>query len=111
MPNKTASIISGLLTAIILILLAVLSILIQMVALNGVRERQGFNAMSISLICQSVSLGLAVILARWLSNLLMVKFNLNTFLAVIIAVIVAAGLGGLISFLSIIVAIPVAGIR
>jgi hypothetical protein len=40
----------------------------------------------------------------------MVKFNWNTFLAVVIAVIVAAGLGGLISFLSIIVAIPLAGI-
>ena len=111
MPNKTASILAGLLTAIILILLAILSILMQIVVLNGVSERQGFNAMGISLICQGVSLGLAVILARWLSNLLMIKFNLNSLLAVLIAVIVAAGLGGLISFLSIIVAIPLAGIR
>ena len=111
MPTKTASIIAGLLTAIILILLAILSILMQIVVLNGVSERQGFNSMTISLICQGVSLGLAVILARWVSNLLMTKFNLNSFLAVLIAVIVAAGLGGLISFLSIIVAIPLAGIR
>jgi len=111
MPNKTASIISGLLTFLILILLAVLSIFIQMVALNGASENQGFNAMSISLICQGVGLSLAVILARRLTSLLMVKFNLNTVLAVVIAVIVAAGLGGLISFLSIIVALPLAGIR
>ena len=82
-----------------------------MLALNGVRERQGFNAMSISLICQSVGLILAILIARWLSNLLIVKFNLNVFLAVLTAVIIAAGLGGLISFLSMIVAIPLAGIR
>lgn len=110
MPNKTASIISGVLTFIILILLAILSVFIQLLALNGVSENRGFSAMSISLACQGVGLILAVILARWLSNLLMVKFNWNTFLAVVIAVIVAAGLGGLISFLSIIVAIPLAGI-
>ena len=111
MPNKTASILAGLLTAVILFLLAILSIFIQMLAFNGVSENQGFSAMSISLVCQGVSLGLAVILARWLSNLLMIKFHLNSFLAVLIAVIGAAGLGGLISFLSIIVAIPLAGIR
>ena len=111
MPNKTASLISGVLTFIILILLAILSVFIQMLALNGVSENQGFNAMSISLICQSVGLILSILIARWLSNLLIVKFNLNVFLAVLIAVIIAAGLGGLISFLSIIVAIPLAGIR
>ena len=111
MPNKTASLISGVLTFIILILLAILSVFIQMVAFNGASENQGFNAMSISLVCQGAGLILAIIFARWLTNLFIVKFNLNTFLAVIIAVIVAAGLGGLISFLSIIVAIPLAGIE
>jgi hypothetical protein len=109
-PNRTASILSGLLTAVILILLAILSVFMQMVMLNGVSEPQGLSGMSISLLCQGISLSLAVIFSRWLSNLLMVKFNLNALLAVLIAVIVSTGLGGLISFLSIIVAIPLAEI-
>lgn len=111
MPNKVPSIISGLLTFIILIVFAVLSVFTQMVMLNGVSESQGFNAMSISLICQSVGLLLAVILARWLTNLLIAKFNWNKVPAVVIAVVVATGFGVLLAFLSVIIAIPLAGIR
>jgi hypothetical protein len=75
MPDKIPALIAGLSTFVILILLAVLTVFIQMVALNGANERQGFNAMGISLVCQSVGLLLAVILARWLVNLLIAKFN------------------------------------
>ena len=111
MPAKIPSIIAGLLTFFILIVVAVMLIFGQLLILNGVSESQGFNAVSIALICQSVGLLLAVILARWAPNFLITKFNLNKFLAVLIAVIVATGLGGVISFLSIIVAIPLAGIK
>jgi len=41
MPSKTPAIISALLTVLLLIFLAVLSLLFQMVALNGTSERQG----------------------------------------------------------------------
>ena len=43
MPNQTASILSGFLTLLILIILAISSIFMQMVVLNGVSENQGFN--------------------------------------------------------------------
>ena len=111
MPNKTASLISGVYTFSILILLAILTVFIQLLVLNGVSENQGFNAMSISLVCQGVGLIFAILLARWLPNLLIEKFNLNAFLAITLAVLVAAGLGGLLSLLSIIAAIPLAGIQ
>jgi hypothetical protein len=111
MPDKIPALIAGLSTFVILILLAVLTVFIQMVALNGASERQGFNAMSISLVCQSVGLLLVVILARWLVNLLIAKFNWNKVLAVVIAVIAGTTLGGVTAFLSLIVSIPLAGIR
>jgi len=111
MPNKTASIISGLLTFIILIVLAVISVFVQMLALNGASESRGFNAMSISLICQSVGLLLAVILARWLPNLLITKFNWNKILAVIIGVFAGTLFGAIIALFATIISIPIAGIR
>ena len=111
MSNKTASTIAGLCTFFILILVAVLSVFGQMLVLNGASEAQGFNAVSISLICQSVGLLLSVILARWLTNLLIAKFNWNNILAILVAVFAATALGGITSFLSIIIAIPAAGIR
>jgi len=79
--------------------------------LNGVSESQGFNAMSISLICQSVGLFPAIILARWLPNFLITKFNWNKILAVVIAVLAATLLGGLSSVVSVIISILLAGIR
>ncbi len=111
MSNKTPARISGLSTFFILIGVAVLSVFTQMLVLNGVSESQGFNAMSISLICQSVGLFPAVILARWLTNLLITKFNWNNILAILVAVIAGTTLGGITSFLSIIISIAVSGIR
>lgn len=111
MSNKTPSIVSVIVTVIALFLTGIVITFGQLIALNGASESQAFNAMSISLICQSVGLLLAVILASWLTNLLIVKISWNKALAVFVAVIVATGFGGLISFLSVIVAIPLAGIR
>lgn len=111
MPNKIPALLAGLATFFILISFAVLSVFIQMIALNGATGDQGFNAISISLICQSVGLLLAVILARWLVNLLITKFNWNKVLAVIVAVFAGTLLGGVNAFLAIIISIPLAGIR
>jgi hypothetical protein len=110
MTNRTPAIISAVLTIVLLILFAVLSVFMQMIALNGVSERQGATAMGISLVCQGVGLILAAIVAAWISNLVITKFNWNKVLAVIVAVIAGVLFGGVISFVSLIVSIPLAGI-
>ena len=110
MTNKTPAIISAALTIVLLILFAVLSVLMQMIALNGVSERQGTIAMGISLVCQGVGLILVGLFAGWLTNLVITKFNWNTVLAILIAVIAGVLLGGAISFVSFVISIPLAGI-
>jgi hypothetical protein len=110
MPNKKPAIISSILTIIVLIIFAVLSVFTQMIALNGVSESQGITAMGISLVCQGVGVILAGVFAGWLSRLVITKFNWNKVLAVIVAVITGVLLGGIISLLSTIISIPLAGI-
>ena len=111
MPNKAPAIISSILTIILLIIFAVLSVFTQMIALNGVSESQGTTAMGLSLICQGVGVILVGIFAGWMTNLVINKFNWNKVLAVIVAVIVGSISGGAISFVSFIISIPLAGIR
>ena len=111
MPNKTPSLISAILTILLLVVFAVLSIFTQMIALNGASERQGLTAMGISLVCQGAGAILAAAFAWRLTSLMIVKFNWNKILAVVVAVTGGTLLGGLISFISIIVAIPMAGVR
>ena len=111
MSNKAPAVISTLLTIIFLVILAIASVLLEMLALNGASERQGTLAMGISLACQGVSLVLIEILTRWLTNLLITRFSWNKIVAVIVTVISGVLLGSVISFLSLIISIPVAGIR
>jgi hypothetical protein len=111
MTTKTPAIISAVLTVILLIIFAVLSVFMQMIALNGVSERQGTITMSISLVCQGIGVILVGLLAGWLTNVIISKFNWNKIRAVIVAVIVGVLLGGTISFVSFIISIPLAGIR
>ena len=111
MHNKTPAIISSVLTIILLVLFAVLSVFTQMIALNSVSESQGTTAMGISLVCQGVGVILIGALAGWLTNLVITKFDWNKILAVIVSVIVGVLIGGTISFVSTIISIPLAGIR
>ena len=111
MTGKKPAIISAILTIVLLILFAVLSVFTQMIALNGVSESQGMTAMGISLVCQGVGLILAGIFAGWISNLVVTKFNWNKVLSVIVPVILGVLLGGTISLVSTIISIPLAGIR
>ena len=111
MPNKSPALISSILTIVLLIIFAVLSVFTQMVALNGVSESQGMTAMGISLVCQGIGVILVGVLAGWLTNLAINKFNWNKVLAVIVAVIVGTLIGAGISVFSTIIAIPLAGIR
>ena len=110
MSNKKPAIISAVLTVILIIIFGVLSVLTQMLVLNGVNERQGMTAMGVSLVCQGAGAILAAAFAAWLTNLVIIKFNWNNILAVVIAVIAGTLLGALISFLSIIISIPLAGV-
>ena len=110
MPNKSPATISAILTVLILVLLSILFLLLQMLALNGASERQGLTAMGISLGCQSLVIIVLATLAARATTFLTTKVEWNNILAVIITVLVAATIGGVISFLASIVAIPVAGI-
>lgn len=111
MPNKTPALASAILTIILLIIFGVLSVFTQILVLNGVSESQGITAMGVSLVCQGAGAILAAVFAAWLTNLAITKFNWNNILAVVIAVIAGTLLGGVISFLSIIISIPLAGVR
>lgn len=111
MSTKTPATVSAVLTVLILLFLAVLSVLLQMVALNGASERQGFTAMGVSLACQGIVILVLAILAARATRFLIAKVDWNSILAVVVTVVVAATIGGVMSFLSSIIAIPIAGIR
>ena len=111
MPGKKPSIIAALITFLILIVLGIVFVFGEIVLLNGASESEGFKALSISVICQSVSLLISVILTRWLAKITIMKFNWNNVLAVVTATTAGVLLGGGISFLSIIISILMAGIR
>ena len=111
MTIKRPATIAAVSTVILLVLLAVLFLLLQMLALNGTGERQGVTAMGIALACQGAVMLLAAMFARWLTDFLITKADWNHVMAVVSAVLVSASLGGAISFLAMILSIPVAGIR
>jgi hypothetical protein len=111
MPSKTPATIAVILTVILLILLAILSVLIQMLAFNGASQSQGGMAMGISLGCQGVTLILAAIFARWMTNLLISKFNWNKVLSVALSVMAGTFIGAVISFASIFISALLAGIN
>ncbi|RJP47549.1 MAG: hypothetical protein C4583_16460 [Anaerolineaceae bacterium] len=112
MPNKTPITVSVILTVILLILVAIVSMFGQVVLLNGViSDSQATTALGIGIGCNGVTIILAGIFSRWLAKLLLVKFNWNQFLAVAVTVILGTGLGAVLSFLSIIVGTLAAGIK
>lgn len=111
MPTKTASLVSVILSVLLLVIFAVLTLFFEMVLLNGASERQGLTAMGITLLCQAAGAVVIGALAWKSTSLLITRFNLNSVLAVVIAVILAVLAGGVFSFLALIVSIPLAGIR
>ena len=110
MPKKRPAAVSAILTVVVLVLLAIISLLLQMVALNGAGERQGVTAIGISLACQGIVVIVLAILAARVTDFLIKRVNWNSILAVAVTVFVAATIGGVLSFLSSILAIPMAGI-
>jgi hypothetical protein len=111
MSNRSPATISAILTVVILILLAIVFLLLQMVTLNGVSERQGLTAMGVSLGCQSLVIILLAALAARATTFLVTKAEWNSLLAVAVTVLGASVMGGVIAFLSSFISIVVAGIR
>ena len=111
MSTKSPATISALLTVLVLIFLAIVFVLLQMVALNGTSERQGLTAMGLSLGCQSLAVILLAALSARATSFLITRVEWNSILAVVVTVLVATTIGGAISFLVSIIAIPIAGIR
>jgi hypothetical protein len=111
MSTKMPAMIAAGLTVLLLIIFAVLALGFEMVALNGASERQGLTAMSLSIVCHSAGAILLGILA-WRSTTFMIsKLKLNPILAVLFTAMLGFLAAGAVSFLSVMIAIPLAGIR
>lgn len=111
MLNKSPPAISAALTVLLLVLLAIVLVLLQMVVLNGASERQGLTAMGVMLGCQSLVVILFATVAARVTTFLISKGGWDSIPAIIMAVIVTTIIGGATSFLSMIVSIPVVGLR
>ena len=111
MSNKRPVIISVVLTVLVLLFLAILSVVLQLVATNGAHQGQGLTAVGISLACQGIVIILLGIFAARSTNFLITKVQWDSILAVVTIVLLATTMGGVISFLSSVIAIPLAGIR
>jgi hypothetical protein len=111
MSNKSPATISAVLTVLVLIVTGTIFLLLQMVALNGAGERQGLTAMGISLACQSLVIIVLAASAARVTDFLITRVDWNSILAVVVTVILATMIGGMLSLLSMIISIPVAGIR
>lgn len=111
MSNRTPAILATTITIGLLIVTAILSILLEMLALNGVSESQGVTAMGTSLICQGVGAILAGGLAFALTNLFVNKLNWNKILSVVLAVVAGTVLGVGLAFASSLFSMIVAGVR
>lgn len=110
MSSRTPATLAVILTVLLLVLLAGASVLVQMIALNGVSESQGLTAMGISLGCQAATTLLAAIAAARLTDLSIRKLQWSPALAVGAAVLAGLLLGAAGLFISLLVALPLAGI-
>lgn len=111
MSAKMPAMIAAGLTVLLLVLFAVLALGFEMVALNGASERQGLTAMSLSIVCHSAGAILLGVLAWRSTNLMIAKLKLNPLLAVLFTAMLGFLAAGAVSFLSVMISIPLAGIR
>jgi hypothetical protein len=111
MSTRTASILSTILGILLLLIFAVLTVIFELIALNGVSESQGMRAIGISLACLGAGAILLGILAWKATNFLIMRFDLNPILAITLTVGLAMLVGGTLSILSIFVSLPLAGVQ
>jgi len=99
---------SAALTVVLLILAGLVILFAEILALNGFSERQGTAALAGSLVCQGTGIILAAVLAARLSGWLVVKFNWNKALSVMVAVLAGTMLGGAFAVISILLLFAIA---
>jgi len=110
MSNKRPSLISGILTIVLLTLIGLVLLFVELIALNGFSTREGMIALGTAFTCQTVTIILAGVFAGWLTRLVITKFNWNSILVVVMAVVAGTFLGGVISFLAVIFSIMLVGV-
>ena len=108
--SKTSAIIAAALTVLLLTAAAILSILAQVLALNGASESQGTIALGTSLACQGMSILLCGALTMTLTRSLVEHLGWNKALAAAAAVAAGTALGLGLAFISILAGIASAGI-
>ena len=111
MSIRTASILAVILSMLMLVIIAVLTVIIEILVLNGASESQGMQAIGISLACLGAGAILIGVLAWKATAFLIQKFDLNPVLAVVLTLASLLLVGGTISILSIFISIPLAGIQ
>jgi hypothetical protein len=111
MSNRNPTLLSGILTVLILFMIAILAMLIQIIALNGVMDKRALVAMSILLVGQGIVLFLGWKFSGWACRSLITKFNFSGVAAVALTVLATSGLGAITSFVLIVCSILLAGIR
>ena len=109
MPNRTPAILATTITIALLAITAILSILVEMLALNGASESQGTTALGLSLVCQGTGILLSGGLAMMLTRLFVERFNWSRVLAVALAVVAGTLLGLGLSLVSLFVGMLAAG--
>jgi hypothetical protein len=111
MSNKTPAVIAAILTVVLLVIFSILSVFMEMIVLNGASEKQGTIALGISLVCNGLGIILLGLFSGWFTKFMIVKFNWNKILVVVIAVFLGTTFGAILSFVSFLLSIPLAGIR
>ena len=111
MSTRTASILAAILSILMLVIFAVLTVIFEMLILNGASESQGMKAIGISVLCLGAGAILIGLLAWKLTGFLIQKFDLNPALAVTLSIVLVLLIGGTVSVLSIFISIPLAGIQ
>jgi hypothetical protein len=111
MSNKTPAVLAAILTVVLLVIFSLFSVFMEMIALNGASEKQGTLALGVSLVCNGLGVILLGVFSGWFTNQVILKFNWNRILAVVIAVMLATMFGSILSFASVFLSIIVAGIR
>lgn len=98
MPTKTASIIASVVTAILVILLAIFFGFGGIVLLNGFMDASA--AVTTGFICLGIGVILCAVLAWALAKTFIARFKWNTIPAVIVSVLLSSLLGGGLGFVS-----------
>lgn len=111
MSTNKPIIVSVILTIVLLLAIAAVTMFSQIVMLNGVmNDRQATTALGVTLGCQGVTLLLGALFARWLTKMLITRFAWKSALAVIGTVTAVAVLGGAAFFVSMLAGLIAAGL-